>query len=77
MRNTIEAVIKENMGLCFQDTEMVLDVICENLWFQYGIDAKWRGRSIYVNDKRIASIEVSKEGKDIVGIYRYKMIGGK
>lgn len=77
MRATIEQVIKESMSLCYQDTSMALDCICETLCYVHGIDATWGGRSIYVGDERIASIETCKEGKDIVAIWRYKMIGGK
>lgn len=74
MKETIEKVIQENMALCFEHTEMVLDVICEQLYYHHGIDAKWKGRSIYIGEKRVASIEVSKEGYKCVAIWKYKML---
>lgn len=74
MNEILKTVIEENKGLLFENTSMILDVICENLFYKHNIDAVWQGRSIYVNHKRVASISVSKEGKNIVGIYDYKLL---
>jgi hypothetical protein len=74
MRETVEKVIKENMALCFWDTSMALDIICEGLYYTHGIGAKWSGRSIYVGDERVASIVTCREGKNIVAICGYKII---
>ena len=73
MKETIKTVMEEQMGLCYENTDMALELICENLLYNHGIDAKYSGRSIYVGEKRVASIEVSKEGYKCVGIYKYKV----
>jgi hypothetical protein len=76
MKSTVEQIIKEAKDCLWQNTSMVLDVICERLYYEHGLNATWQGRSIYIDDARVASIETCKEAKDAVGIYRYKMIGG-
>lgn len=76
MKNIVEQVILENMALCFDSTSMALELICEDLFYKHGIDAKYKGRSIYVGHNRVASIETCKEGKDIIAIWKYKIIGG-
>lgn len=75
MKNTIEQVIKENMALLFDSTSMALEIICEDLYYKHNIDAKYKGRSIYVGHDRVASIETCKEGKDIIAIWKYKIMG--
>lgn len=73
----VESVIQYHKGLCYENTEMALELICGALYYERGIDAKYRGRSIYIGKARVASIETCREGKGIVGIYRYKIIAGK
>lgn len=79
MREIVEKVIIDNKSLCFENTEMILDVICEQLYYNHGLDATWSGRSIYIGNERVASIRTCIEPCEdckIVVIYNYKMIGG-
>ena len=79
MREIVEKVIIENKSLCFANTDMILDIICEQLYYKHGLDATWRGRSIYIGNERVASIRTCIEPCEdckIVVIYSYKMIGG-
>ena len=80
MRKIVEQVIQEAKGLCYESTSMALDIICENLYFQHGLDATFAGRSVYIGDERVASIKTCIEPCEdckIVVIYDYKIIGGK
>ena len=77
MKATIKRVIEECMANCYQDTSMALDIICETLFCRHGIDAKWQGRSVYIGEDRVASIDTCREGKGIVAIWRYTIIEGK
>lgn len=79
MRETVEKVIREAMALCYADTSMALDIICENLCYKHGLNATFSGRSIYIDDERVASIKTCIEPCEdckIVVIYEYKIIGG-
>ena len=79
MKSIIKQVIEEAKGLCYQDTKMALECICETLFYQHGIDAKHCGRSIYVGKERVASIRTCIEPCEdckCIGIYDYKVIGG-
>ena len=79
-RGTVEKVIQEAKGLCYDSTSMALDVICENLYFLHGLNATFSGRSIYIDDERVASIRTCIEPCDdckIICIYDYTIIGGK
>lgn len=74
MRNTLHKVLEEHTGLCYESTAMALELICESLFYQHGIDARWKGRSIYVGEKRVASIETSQEGYKNIAIYKYYLL---
>lgn len=74
MKETIKQVIEEHMALCFEDTAMALELICESLYHNHNIDAKHHGRSIYIGEKRVASIRTCVEPCEdakIVGIWKY------
>ncbi len=77
MKNTVERVIQEAQGLCYESTGMALECICETLYYEHGLDAKHAGRSVYVGDARVASIRTCVEPCEdcrIVAIYDYKII---
>lgn len=79
MREIVEQVIRDAMALCYENTSMILDCICENLYYQHGLNATFSGRSIYIDDERVASIKTCIEPCEdckIVCIYDYKIIGG-
>lgn len=59
--STLERVLQEHMCLCFQDTGMALELICEALFYEHGLNATHAGRSIYIDDKRVASIKTCVE----------------
>ena len=72
------SVLENQKKLCCQNTEMHLELICEQLIYTYGINATYSGKSIYIDDKRVASIQTSKqpcaETKNCVGIEKYKIL---
>jgi hypothetical protein len=73
----LEDVIKDAMQLCYDSTSMALDIICERLFYDHGIDATFSGRSVYIGDRRAASIKTSAEPSDagkIICIYDYTML---
>ena len=79
MRKIVENVIQEAKALCYDSTSMALDIICETLCFQHGLNATFSGRSIYIDDERVASIKTCIEPCEdckIICIYDYKIIGG-
>ena len=57
----------------YQDTSMALECICEKLYYEYNIDARYRGRSIYIGDKKIATIKVEREAYNMLGMYGYTL----
>ena len=77
MKQTVEQVIKDAMGVCYDSTSMALDIICETLYFQHNLNATFSGRSIYIDDERVASIKTCVEPCEeckIIVIYDYKII---
>lgn len=68
------SVLENQKKLCCHNTEMHLELICEQLTYTYGINATYSGKSIYIDDKRVASIQTCKETKDCVGIEKYKIL---
>lgn len=73
----LEDVIKDAMQLCYDSTSMALDIICERLFYDHGINATFSGRSVYIGDRRAASIKTCVEPCDdckIICIYDYTII---
>ena len=69
--NILKDVLDTHNHCYYQNTAMCLDVICEDLYYNHGIDATYKGRSIYVGNVKLATIKVSKDGPDLVGMYDY------
>ena len=67
-------VLENQKKLCCQNTEMHLELICEQLVYTYGINATYSGKSIYIDNKRVASIQTCKETTGCVGIEKYKIL---
>lgn len=67
-------VLEEQKVLLCENTSMHLEMICEQLYYTYGINATFSGKSIYIDDKRVASIQTCKEAKNTIGIYKYKLL---
>ena len=73
----IENVLTEAATLCYENTSMALDIICEKLHFRHGLNATFSGRSIYIDDIRAASIKTCIEPCDdakIICIYDYTIL---
>ena len=74
MREILEKVIRDHYALCYESTVMALELICEVLFYEHGIDARHHGRSIWVNGLRVASIQTCVEPCEdarIVAIWRH------
>lgn len=59
--------VKNNL---YWDTSMILEIICEQLSAK-GINATFKGRTIYIDDQKVASITTYKEGKNLIAIDKY------
>lgn len=57
----------------YQDSSMALEMICEQLFYHHEMDARYRGRSIYIGETKIATIQVEREAPDMLGMYGYKL----
>ena len=66
--------LEEQKQILCDSTSMVLDMICEKLFYTYGKNATFSGRSIYIDNRRVASITTTAEGKNCIGIYKYKIL---
>lgn len=72
-KEIIVKVLDSHNKCYYQDTSMALEIICEDLFYNHDIDARYKGRSIYVGEERIATIMVSREGPDLLGMYGYRL----
>lgn len=64
-------VLDECNHAYYSNTSMCCEVICEKLFYDHGIDATYRGRSIYVGDKKVAVVKVALDGPQLLGMYDY------
>ena len=67
-------VLEEQKQILCDSTSMILDLICEKLCYTYGKNATFSGRSIYIDNIRVASITTTAEAKNCIGIYKYKIL---
>ena len=67
-------LLEKQKTICCQNTAMHLEMICEQLYYTHGINATYHGKSIYINNERVASIQTCKENKNNVGICSYKIL---
>lgn len=72
-KETIISVLEEHNHSYYQDSTMVLEMICEKLYYYHNIDARYKGRSIYVGEKKIATIKVERENWNTLGMYGYTL----
>lgn len=72
-KDIVIEVLEEHNHCYYQDSTMALEMICEKLFYHHKIDARYRGRSIYVGDKKIATIKVERENWNTLGMYGYTL----
>lgn len=72
-KDIVVEVLEEHNHSYYQDSTMALECICEKLYYDHNIDARYRGRSIYIGDKKIATIKVDREAWNRVGMYDYTL----
>lgn len=72
-KDIVIEVLEEHNHCYYQDSTMVLEMICEKLFYHHKIDARYRGRSVYVGDKKIATIKVERENWNTLGMYGYTL----
>ncbi len=73
MQETLRQALEKAKELLYYDTSMALDLICEDLAAN-GLNATFKGRSIYIDDTRVASVKTCKEAPQTVGIYDYTIL---
>lgn len=59
----------------FYSRDTAMELICENLYYNLGIDARYKGNTIYENGKRIMSVDLSREDIHSWAIYRIRTYG--
>ena len=77
LEETLVNVLTEAKTICYASTEMALDMICETLFYKHGINATFAGRSIYIDDRRAASIKTCVEPCEdckIICIYDFTIL---
>lgn len=66
-------VLEECNNCIYWDTAMIMDVCCTKLYHDYNIDALYHGRTIYVNNEKLAIIQIAKEGPHMIAMIGYKL----
>lgn len=74
IKDTLIKVLDEHNYCYYDSTSMCLELICEKLFYEYNIDARYRGRTVYLDNKKLATIEVEKDGPHTVGMVGYKLL---
>lgn len=69
---TFKDAFSEPMNTLYGSKDMGMDVVCERLYYDYGIDATYHGATIYVGDKKLCTLRFSHEGRNLWGIYEIR-----
>lgn len=69
---TFKDAFSEPMNTLYGSKDMGMDVVCERLYYDYGIDATYHGATIYVRDKKLCTLRFSHEGRNLWGIYEIR-----
>ncbi len=72
-KEIIKQVLEDHNHSYYQNSSMALELICEKLYYEHNIDARYRGRSIYIGDRKIATIKVDREAYNMLGMYGYTL----
>ena len=71
--DTIKKVLEEHNHNYYSSSSMCCELICESLYYDYNIDARYKGRTIYINNNKIATIKVVKDGPNQIGMIGYTL----
>ena len=73
----VKELFKESYHICYYSIDMAMDMMCEWLEREYGIDATWNLRSIYINNERVMSVEFSHEARCAFALYKIRTYNNK
>ena len=65
-------MFSESVGTCYESISMAMEVICEKLYYSFGLEAFYKGRFIYIDNRKVFEIEFSHEGVKCWAIYKIK-----
>lgn len=72
-KDCIIKILEEHNHCYYQSSSLCCESICESLCYDYNLDAKYKGRTIYINDSKIATIKFVKDGNNLIAMTGYTL----
>ena len=73
MKGLIITILDKYVNCYYESSKMACELICEELYYEHNLDADFQGRTIYINNDKIATLRAVKDGPDLVAITGYTL----
>ena len=73
MKGLIITILDKYVHNYYESSKMACELICEELYYEHNLEANYKGRTIYINNDKIATLKAVKDGPDLVAITGYTL----
>ena len=73
MKGLLITILDKYVHNYYESSKMACELICEELCYEHNLDADFQGRTIYINNDKIATLKAVKDGPDLVAITGYTL----
>ena len=73
MKGLIITILNKYVDCYFESSKLACEQICEELYYEHNLEATYKGRTIYINNDKIATLKAVKDGPDLVAITGYTL----
>lgn len=73
MKGWLITLLDNYVDCYYESSKYACQAICEELCYEHNLDATFRGRTIYIDNDKIATLQAQKDGPNLVAITGYKL----
>lgn len=73
MKGLLITILDKYVNCYYESSKMACELICEELCYEHNLDADFQGRTICINNDKIATLRAVKDGPDLVAITGYTL----
>ena len=73
MKGLLTRILDKYVDCYFESSKLACEQICEELYYEHNLEATYKGRTIYINNDKIATLRAVKDGPDLVAITGYTL----
>ena len=73
MKGLLITILDKYVDCYYESSRLACEQICEELYYEHNLEANYKGRTIYINNDKIATLKAVKDGPDLVAITGYTL----